>query len=189
VISIPVYGFLISARGAFPSSAGIANVLFPEFALPKDYLCRCGLSVTFRTPLPPCDDGSSPSSSQSSRAARASGAVVLYLCMATTTGLSSEAERGWSYCRFFFHSSVIENKREACEISRERVRGGETARSNAVTITSTPRNMTAKCVLICILDTRANAIVHSHREKSAGLQGRNIGAVLGGDGLHCLCKP
>src|SRR5262249_11936750 len=163
-IPIAVYGFLISERGALSSSAGIAKVLFPEFALPKDYLGRCGLSVTFRTPLPPCDDGSSPSSSWSSRAARASGAVVLYLCMATTTGLSSEAERGWSCCdgdsSSIPRSSRTSGSAEPCEISRERVRGGETARSNAVTITSTLRNMTAACVLVCILDTRSNAIVH-----------------------------
>jgi SRSO17 transposase len=39
-MSIAVYGFLISERGAFPPSASIAKVLFPEFALPKGYRPR-----------------------------------------------------------------------------------------------------------------------------------------------------
>jgi SRSO17 transposase len=39
-ISIAVYGFLISERGAFPPSASIAKVLFSEFALPKGYRPR-----------------------------------------------------------------------------------------------------------------------------------------------------
>ena len=38
-MSIAVYGFLISERGAFPPSA-IAKALFPELALPKDYRPR-----------------------------------------------------------------------------------------------------------------------------------------------------
>ena len=37
-ISIAVYGFLISERGAFPPSGPVAKVLFPEFALPEG--CR-----------------------------------------------------------------------------------------------------------------------------------------------------
>ena len=39
-MSIAVYGFLISGRGAFPPSAAIAKALFPEFALPKGYRPR-----------------------------------------------------------------------------------------------------------------------------------------------------
>ena len=39
-MSIAVYGFLISERGAFPPSASIAKVLFPELALPKGYRPR-----------------------------------------------------------------------------------------------------------------------------------------------------
>jgi SRSO17 transposase len=39
-MSIAVYGFLISERGAFPPSAAIAKVLFPELALPKGYRPR-----------------------------------------------------------------------------------------------------------------------------------------------------
>jgi SRSO17 transposase len=39
-LSITVYGFLISERGAFPPSASIAKVLFPEFALPQSYRPR-----------------------------------------------------------------------------------------------------------------------------------------------------
>jgi SRSO17 transposase len=39
-MSIAVYGFLISERGAFPPSAAIAKVLFPQFALPKSYRPR-----------------------------------------------------------------------------------------------------------------------------------------------------
>jgi SRSO17 transposase len=39
-MSIAVYGFLISERGAFPPSAAIAKALFPEFALPKGYRPR-----------------------------------------------------------------------------------------------------------------------------------------------------
>jgi SRSO17 transposase len=39
-MSIAVYGFLISERGAFPPSASIAKVLFSEFALPKGYRPR-----------------------------------------------------------------------------------------------------------------------------------------------------
>ena len=39
-MSIAVYGFLISERGAFPPSASIAKVLFPELALPKSYRPR-----------------------------------------------------------------------------------------------------------------------------------------------------
>jgi SRSO17 transposase len=39
-MSIAVYGFLISERGAFPPSASIAKTLFPEFALPKGYRPR-----------------------------------------------------------------------------------------------------------------------------------------------------
>jgi SRSO17 transposase len=39
-MSIAVYGFLISERGAFPPSAAIAKVLFPEFALPKGFRPR-----------------------------------------------------------------------------------------------------------------------------------------------------
>jgi SRSO17 transposase len=39
-MSIAVYGFLISERGAFPPSAAIAKVLFPQFALPKGYRPR-----------------------------------------------------------------------------------------------------------------------------------------------------
>lgn len=39
-MSIAVYGFLISERGAFPPSASIAKPLFPEFALPKGYRPR-----------------------------------------------------------------------------------------------------------------------------------------------------
>jgi SRSO17 transposase len=39
-MSIAVYGFLISERGAFPPSASIAKALFPQFALPKSYRPR-----------------------------------------------------------------------------------------------------------------------------------------------------
>jgi SRSO17 transposase len=39
-MSIVVYGFLISERGAFPPSASIAKVLFPELTLPKGYRPR-----------------------------------------------------------------------------------------------------------------------------------------------------
>ena len=39
-MSIAVYGFLISERGAFPPSRPIAKVLFPQFALPKGYRPR-----------------------------------------------------------------------------------------------------------------------------------------------------
>jgi len=39
-MSIAVYGFLISERGAFPPSGPIAKVLFQEFALPKGYRPR-----------------------------------------------------------------------------------------------------------------------------------------------------
>jgi SRSO17 transposase len=39
-ISIAVYGFLISERGAFPPSASIAEVLFPELTLPEGYRPR-----------------------------------------------------------------------------------------------------------------------------------------------------
>ena len=39
-MSIAVYGFLISERGAFPPSAAIAKVLFPELALPEGYRPR-----------------------------------------------------------------------------------------------------------------------------------------------------
>jgi SRSO17 transposase len=39
-MSIAVYGFLISERGAFPPSATIAKVLFPELALSKGYRPR-----------------------------------------------------------------------------------------------------------------------------------------------------
>jgi SRSO17 transposase len=39
-MSIAVYGFLISERGAFPPSASIAKILFPELALPKGYRPR-----------------------------------------------------------------------------------------------------------------------------------------------------
>ena len=39
-MSIAVYGFLISERGAFPPSAAIVKVLFPQFALPKGYRPR-----------------------------------------------------------------------------------------------------------------------------------------------------
>jgi SRSO17 transposase len=39
-MSIAVYGFLISERGAFPPSRPIAKVLFPEFALPEGYRPR-----------------------------------------------------------------------------------------------------------------------------------------------------
>jgi SRSO17 transposase len=39
-MSIAVYGFLISERGAFPPSGSIAKVLFSEFALPKSYRPR-----------------------------------------------------------------------------------------------------------------------------------------------------
>jgi SRSO17 transposase len=39
-MSIAVYGFLISERGAFPPSGSIAKALFPEFALPEGYRPR-----------------------------------------------------------------------------------------------------------------------------------------------------
>ncbi|HET9688437.1 MAG TPA: IS701 family transposase [Pseudolabrys sp.] len=39
-MSIAVYGFLVSERGAFPPSAAIAKVLFPQFALPEGYRPR-----------------------------------------------------------------------------------------------------------------------------------------------------
>ena len=39
-ISIAVYGFLISERGAFPPSGPVAKVFFQEFALPKGYRPR-----------------------------------------------------------------------------------------------------------------------------------------------------
>ena len=39
-MSIAVYGFLISERGAFPPSGPFAKVLFAEFALPKGYRPR-----------------------------------------------------------------------------------------------------------------------------------------------------
>jgi SRSO17 transposase len=39
-MSIAVYGFLISERGSFPPSTAIAEVLFPQFALPKSYRPR-----------------------------------------------------------------------------------------------------------------------------------------------------
>jgi SRSO17 transposase len=39
-MSIAVYGFLISERGAFPPSRSIAKVLFADFALPKGYRPR-----------------------------------------------------------------------------------------------------------------------------------------------------
>jgi SRSO17 transposase len=39
-MSIAVYGFLISERGAFPPSASIAKVLFPQLALPEAYRPR-----------------------------------------------------------------------------------------------------------------------------------------------------
>jgi SRSO17 transposase len=39
-MSIAVYGFLISERGAFPPSASIAKAFFPELALPKGYRPR-----------------------------------------------------------------------------------------------------------------------------------------------------
>jgi SRSO17 transposase len=39
-MSIAVYGFLISERGAFPPSGPVAKILFPEFALPKGYRPR-----------------------------------------------------------------------------------------------------------------------------------------------------
>src|SRR5215467_13212144 len=43
----------------------------PSRRLPTQRLCRCGLSVTFPIRLPPCADGSSPSWSRFSHAARA----------------------------------------------------------------------------------------------------------------------
>jgi len=39
-MSIVVYGFLISERGAFPSSGPVAKALFRQFALPKGYRPR-----------------------------------------------------------------------------------------------------------------------------------------------------
>jgi len=39
-ISVAVYGFLVSERGAFPPSRLVAKVRFAEFALPKDYRPR-----------------------------------------------------------------------------------------------------------------------------------------------------
>jgi len=39
-ISIAVYGFLISERGAFPPSGAAAKVLFPQIVLPKGYRPR-----------------------------------------------------------------------------------------------------------------------------------------------------
>jgi SRSO17 transposase len=39
-MSIAVYGFLISERGAFPPSRSVAKVLLPQFALPKGYRPR-----------------------------------------------------------------------------------------------------------------------------------------------------
>jgi SRSO17 transposase len=39
-ISIAVFGFLISERGAFPPSGATAKVLFPQFALPQGYRPR-----------------------------------------------------------------------------------------------------------------------------------------------------
>jgi SRSO17 transposase len=39
-MSIAVYGFLISERGAFSPSASVAKTLFPQLALPKDYRPR-----------------------------------------------------------------------------------------------------------------------------------------------------
>jgi SRSO17 transposase len=39
-MSIAVYGFLISERGAFFPSASISKVLFPQFALPESYRPR-----------------------------------------------------------------------------------------------------------------------------------------------------
>jgi SRSO17 transposase len=39
-MSIAAYGFLVSERGAFPPSAAIAKVLFPQFALPEGYRPR-----------------------------------------------------------------------------------------------------------------------------------------------------
>jgi len=44
-MSIAVYGFLISERGAFPPS-GAAKVLFPQVALPKDYRPRGSAAAT-----------------------------------------------------------------------------------------------------------------------------------------------
>jgi SRSO17 transposase len=39
-MSIAVYGFLVSERGALPPSESIAKALFPEFALPEGYRPR-----------------------------------------------------------------------------------------------------------------------------------------------------
>src|SRR5262245_6283934 len=45
-ISIAVYGFLISERGAFSPSGPIAKVLFPPIALPKSYRPRGSAAAT-----------------------------------------------------------------------------------------------------------------------------------------------
>src|SRR5262249_53367544 len=68
----------------------------PSQRLPTQRLRRCGLSATFRIPLPPCADGSSPSSSPFSRAARAAERkqrnvhVVIY----DTVVLGGKSRRG-----------------------------------------------------------------------------------------------
>jgi SRSO17 transposase len=74
-ISVAVYGFLVSERGAFPPLTTCCQSslreICPSQGLPTPRLRRCGLSVTSPIRFPPCGDGSSLTSSRSYRAARA----------------------------------------------------------------------------------------------------------------------